>query len=87
MLTRMMVFAAAAMMSGSIALAQGARPTDPQIAHIAYTAGDIDVKIAQLALQKSINRDVRAFADDMVRDHATVNSQALALVKKLNVTP
>jgi putative membrane protein len=38
-------------------------------------------------LQKSTNKDVRAFAEDMVRDHKAVNDQALALVKKLNVTP
>ncbi len=30
---------------------------------------------------------MRAFANDMVRDHKAVNDQALALVKKLNVTP
>jgi hypothetical protein len=63
------------------------KPTDPQIAHIAYTAGDLDIKAAQLALQKSKNDSVRAFANDMVRDHKAVNDQALALVKKLNVTP
>ena len=28
-----------------------------------------------------------AFATDMVRDHKAVNDKALALVKKLNVTP
>ncbi|HEX2842377.1 DUF4142 domain-containing protein [Hyphomicrobium sp.] len=67
------------------ALAEG--PTDPQIAHIAYTAGDIDVKTAELALQKSKTKTVRAFAEDMVRDHKAVNDKALALVKKLNVTP
>jgi putative membrane protein len=61
--------------------------TDPQIAHIAYTAGAIDIKNAELALQKSQNKDVRAFADNMVSDHKAVNDQALALVKKLNVTP
>jgi putative membrane protein len=61
--------------------------TDPQIAHIAYTAGVIDIKNAELALQKSQNKDVRAFADNMVSDHKAVNDQALALVKKLNVTP
>ena len=61
--------------------------TDPQIAHIAYTAGAIDVKAAQQALQISKNADVRAFANDMVRDHTAVNDKALALVKKLNVTP
>jgi putative membrane protein len=67
--------------------AQGAKPNDAQIAHIAYTAGVIDIQSAQLALDKSKNKDVRTFAEDMVRDHKAVNDQALALVKKLNVTP
>ena len=65
----------------------GAKPTDPQIAHIAYTAGDIDIRNAELALSKSSNKEVRSFADDMVRDHTAVNDRVLALVKKLNVTP
>jgi putative membrane protein len=69
------------------AAAQDAKPTDPQIAHIAYTAGEIDIKAAQLALKKANSKEVRAFAEDMVRDHEAVNKQALALVKKLNVTP
>ena len=58
-----------------------------EIAHIAYTAGVIDIKAAQLALKKSKNRNVIAFAKDMVRDHGAVNQKALGLVKKLNVTP
>lgn len=69
-----------------IALAQGG-PTDPQIAHIAYTAGQIDISAAKQALEKSHDKAVRAFAEEMVRDHAAVNDQALALVKKLGVTP
>jgi putative membrane protein len=70
------------------AFAQGAaKPTDPQIAHVAYTAGEIDIKAAELALKQSKNKDVRAFANDMVRDHKAVNDKALALVKKLNVKP
>jgi putative membrane protein len=64
-----------------------AKPTDPQIAHIAYTAGLIDVEAGKLALEKSQNTDVRAFAQRMIGDHTSVNDQALALVKKLNVTP
>lgn len=63
------------------------KPSDAQIAHIAYTAGDLDIKAAELALQKSTTESVRAFANDMVRDHKAVNDKALALVKKLNVTP
>ena len=69
------------------AAAQGAKPNDAQIAHIAYTAGQIDIDAAQLALKKAQGKDVRAFADDMLRDHKAVNDQALALVKKLKVTP
>jgi putative membrane protein len=70
------------------ALAQsGAKPSDPQIAHIAYTADEIDIKAAKQALKISKNKDVRAFANDMVRDHTAVNKKALALVKKLKVTP
>jgi putative membrane protein len=71
----------------NIVSAQGAKPTDPQIAHIAYTAGQIDIQAAEQALQKSKNKDVVAFATDMERDHKAVNDQALALVKKLKVTP
>ena len=55
------------------ALAQGAKPTDPQIAHIAYTAGVIDIEAAKQALKKSKNKEVRAFADGMVKDHSAVN--------------
>ena len=62
-------------------------PTDPQIAHIAYTAGNIDIAAAKQALAKSRNEAVRSFAQEMVRDHAAVNEKALALVKKLKVTP
>jgi putative membrane protein len=47
----------------------------------------IDIEAAKLALEKSKNKQVVAFANDMLRDHEAVNKQALALVKKLNVTP
>ena len=81
--------AAVAALAGGLgaAPAQAANPTDPQIAHIAYTAGQIDIAAAHQALKKSHNPKVRAFAEDMVRDHTSVNDQALALCKKLGVTP
>jgi putative membrane protein len=75
-----------ALLAGS-APALAAAPTDPQIAHIAYTAGAIDVAAAEQALAKSKSPQVRAFAETMARDHKAVNDQALALVKKLGVTP
>jgi putative membrane protein len=74
-------------LSSSIGMAQGAKLTDPQIAHIAYTAGEIDIKAAKQAIEKASNKEVKQFAQDMERDHEAVNKQALALVKKLKVTP
>ena len=62
-------------------------PSDPQIAHIAYTAGALDAEAGKLALLKSHNGAVRDFARTMIRDHEAVNGQALALVKKLGVAP
>jgi putative membrane protein len=78
---------AALSLLGSAALAQGAKPTDPQIAHIAYTAGVIDIAAAKQALAKTGNKEIKTFAQDMLRDHEAVNKQALDLVKKLKVTP
>lgn len=87
MFVRLSAAIAAVSLLGSAALAQGAKPTDPQIAHIAYTAGVIDIAAAKQALAKSTNKETKSFAEDMVRDHEAVNKQALDLVKKLNVTP
>jgi putative membrane protein len=78
---------AAIFMLSGVPFAQGAGPTDPQIAHIAYTAGELDIAAAKQALSKSKNKDVRAFAEGMVNDHTAVNKKALDLVKKLKVTP
>ena len=79
------VAAAAMAVAGAAIAADG--PNDAQIAHIAYTAGNIDVAAGKQALAKSHNKAVREFASEMVRDHAAVNDKALALVKELKVTP
>jgi putative membrane protein len=78
----------AAALLGTVSFAQAAdKPTDPQIAHIAYTAGVIDIEAAKLAVEKSKSKEVVDFANSMLADHEAVNVQALDLVKKLNVTP
>ncbi len=87
MLVRSSAALAVICLSSSIALAQATKLTDPQIAHIAYTAGEIDIKAAKQALDKASSKQVKQFAQDMVRDHEAVNRQALDLVKKLKVTP
>lgn len=69
------------------AMAQAASLNDAQIAHIAYTAGVIDVTAGTQALSKATNPAVREFAQEMVRDHKAVNDKAIALVTKLHVTP
>jgi putative membrane protein len=86
-MTRIALFIAGAAALAIAAPAAAAAPTDPQIAHIAYTAGALDIAAAQQALKVSHNSTVRDFAQEMVRDHTAVNDKALALVKKLHVTP
>lgn len=86
MFARMMTAIAMLGLTSGVAFAQ-AKLTDPQIAHIAYTAGQLDINAAKQALAKSKNKEVRSFAETMVRDHTAVNKQALALLKKLKVKP
>ena len=86
-MTRAVLFIAAAGLIASAGPAAAAAPTDPQIAHIAYTAGVLDIAAGNQALKMSHNAAVRGFAEEMVRDHKAVNDKALALVKKLHVTP
>ena len=80
------VLAAAVGFAAASAMAQSTRkPTDPQIADIAYTAGQIDIEQAIDALKKTHNKAVRAFAEEMIRDHLAVNNKVLALLDKLKV--
>ena len=73
------------LLAPALALAQ--KPSDPQIAHIVVTANQIDVDAGKLAKSKSKNKDVQAFAQQMITDHTAVNKQAGALAKKLGVKP
>ena len=60
---------------------------DLELAHVAYTADNIDIQYAHLALGISQDPAVREFAQTMIRDHEAVNEQALALLAKLKVQP
>ena len=71
----------------TVALAQGKGPSDPQIAHIVVTANQIDIDAGKVAKSKSKNKEVQAFAQQMITDHTAVNKQAGALAKKLGVKP
>ena len=67
--------------------AQSAGPTDPQIAEIVVTANQVDIDAGKLAMSRSQSEDVKAFAQEMVKDHGAVNKSATVLVHKLKVTP
>jgi putative membrane protein len=80
------VLTAAVCLAAASAFAQGnPKPTDAQIADIAYTAGQIDVEQAIDALKKAHNKAVRAYAEEMIRDHLAVNNKVLSLADKLKV--
>jgi putative membrane protein len=87
MMMKTLGLAAVALLLAGSASAQASKPNDAEIAHIAYTAGALDVTAGKQALEISTNKDVRAFAEAMVRDHTAVNEKAMALVKKLGVIP
>ncbi|HEX7373636.1 MAG TPA: DUF4142 domain-containing protein [Steroidobacteraceae bacterium] len=67
--------------------ADGAMPTDPQIAAIVVTANQVDIDAGKLAAAGGHSQEVRAFAQTMVTDHTAVNQSAVDLVHKLHVTP
>src|SRR5919108_2607123 len=80
------VYASALLIAAGVASA-AAGPTDPQIAHIVVTANQVDIDAGKLAEARGHNADVKAFGKQMVTDHSGVNKQAVALAKKLGVTP
>lgn len=73
--------------SAATTTATTAKLTDPEIASVAVTADQIDIDYANIAKAKSKNAEVLKFAANMAKDHQSVNDQAIALAKKLNVTP
>ncbi|HEV2328731.1 MAG TPA: DUF4142 domain-containing protein [Verrucomicrobiae bacterium] len=67
--------------------ASASAPTDAQIAMIVVVADTVDIDYGKLAAEKTSNQAVKEFAETMIRDHSSVNDQAIALAKKLGVTP
>ena len=67
--------------------AQGAAPSDAQIAAIVVTANQVDIDAGKLAESKATSPDVKAFGKQMVADHTSVNKSATDLVTKLKVKP
>jgi len=61
--------------------------SDPEVASVAVVANQIDISYAEIALKKSKNKEIIAFAKRMIIDHNAVIQQAVTLVTKLSVTP
>jgi putative membrane protein len=77
--------ASALVLSAAVAHAQGIN--DAQIASIVVTANQVDIDAGQLAASKADNKEVKDYGAMMVRDHTSVNKQAVALATRLKVTP
>lgn len=59
---------------------------DLEMAHVAYTADNIDIRYAHLALAISTNPKIHEFANTMISDHEAVNEAALGLLAKLGAS-
>ena len=77
--------AALALAFAASASAQGIN--DAQIASIVVTANQVDVDAGKLAAASGTNAEVKAFGQQMVDQHTSVNKQASDLVTRLKVTP
>jgi putative membrane protein len=79
------ILAAGLLLAPIAGFAQGV--TDAQIAAIVVTANQVDIDAGKLAVSRSTNDKVKAFAQLMVTDHTGVNKAAVELATRLKVTP
>ena len=86
-MSKNLILAAAFVAASCLPVAAADKMNDLEIAHTAYTAGNLDIRYAHLALALSESESVREFAQTMIRDHTAVNDQAVSLITKLKVTP
>lgn len=87
MIRQMLLAGAVSLLCAGPAYAASGDLNDLEIAHAAYTAGEIDIRYAHLALALADDPEIRAFAQTMERDHAAVNKAAADLLAKLKATP
>jgi putative membrane protein len=60
---------------------------DAHVLHIVVAANQVDIDAGKLARTKSVRKETRAFAEQMIADHNAVNAEASALAKRLRVKP
>jgi putative membrane protein len=61
--------------------------TDSEIANVYYTAVQVDIAAANLALRSSTSSAVRAFATAALTDYTAANKTLLSSLVKLNIEP
>lgn len=62
-------------------------PTDDQIAKILMTTNNGEVSLGQLAKEKAQNKDVKKFAEHMVKAHSKNNKKSVKLATKIGLSP
>lgn len=59
---------------------------DTMFAQKAATSGTMEVQHGQLAASKATNAQVKAFANQLVKDHTAANDELMAIAKRKNIT-
>ena len=62
-------------------------PTDAQIVGAVEAANQIDINYAKLAMSKAKDKQVKAFAQQMITDHSAVQKSVRDLAAKLTMFP
>jgi len=73
--------------AAAIAEDESRRLDDPQIAAVMDAVNTHEIQEAHLALVRSLNPEVRAFALKMIVDHAAMKEQQTRLLARLGVVP
>ena len=61
------------------------RSNEAEFATNAADAGLVEMELAHLATEKSVNTDLKAYASMMLKDHGTANDELIALAKSKNI--
>ena len=77
----------AIVLAAAAASAQAAGPDDARIAATFVTANEVAVETGKVAEAKSVNAEVKKFAQQMVAEHTAVIRGAGDLIRKLKVKP
>ena len=81
------VLSAATMATGVVAHAQADPNQDKKFIMTAAESDMAEIKLSQLALQKSSNAEVKAFAEKMVADHNKLEADMKPFADKMAVPP